>query len=124
MKILYVDDAPFTRMLLKRCLEGAGHETQGAADGAEALACLEKEPFDLLLTDLLMDGVSGLELLSEVQARYPALPVVVVTADVQEATQSRCRELGAAAICPKGSLYPNGQGLLTIIAGLRKGEEA
>ncbi|HAS83574.1 MAG TPA: response regulator [Verrucomicrobia bacterium] len=124
MKIFFVDDAPFTRMLIKRSLESSGHETWGAGNGYELLEHLKQELPDLVLTDLLMEGLGGLEVLAQVKALYPRLPVIVVTADVQETTQAKCKALGAAAVFPKGSLYPKGQGLLTLIESINEGQKA
>ncbi len=124
MKIFFVDDAPFTRMLIKRSLEGSGHETWCATNGYELLEHLKQEIPDLVLTDLLMEGLGGLEVLAQVKALYPTLPVIVVTADVQETTQAKCKALGAVAVFPKGSLYPKGQGLLTLIESMNEGPKA
>ncbi len=115
MKVLYVDDAPYTRLVLQRCLEGAGHEAWGVAGGVEALDYLARELPDVLVTDLLMDGMDGKELVANVAQRYPALPIVVLTADVQQATRSSCEELGAKAIFAKGKLYPDGKAFVELL---------
>ncbi len=107
MKILYVDDSPFTRKLMKKSLELGKHETREATNGQEALDLLRQEVPDLLLTDLLMQGISGKELLSMAHELYPQLPIVVVSADAQESTLAECLALGARALFPKGGLYTN-----------------
>ena len=89
MKVLYVDDSRYTRMVLQRLFQQAGYEAQGAASGAEALEILARERPDVLVTDLLMEGVNGKELLQKARGLYPDLPVVVVTADVQNSTKKR-----------------------------------
>ncbi|MBF0462126.1 MAG: sigma-54-dependent Fis family transcriptional regulator [Magnetococcales bacterium] len=78
--ILLVDDDPTLREVMKIAIESMGHEVLVAADGVAALACLDLEPVDLLLTDLRMPGMSGRELLGEVKRRLPQLPVVMMTA--------------------------------------------
>ncbi len=107
MKILYVDDSPFTRKLMKKSLELGKHETREATHGQEALDLLRQELPDLLLTDLLMQGISGKELIRIAHEEYPHLPIVVVSADAQESTVSECLALGAKAVFPKGGLYTN-----------------
>lgn len=116
MKILYVDDSRYTRMVLQKTFQQAGHEAQGAASGAEALEILCRGRPDLLVTDLLMEGIGGKDLLQKSRALYPDLPVVVVTADVQTSTHNECMELGAAAVCSKSLLYPDGQAFMKALA--------
>lgn len=115
MKVLYVDDAPYTRLVLQRCLESAGYEARGASGGEEALAYLEQEQPDILVTDLLMAGMDGKELIKHVARLYPALPVVVLSADVQQATRVSCEELGAKAVFSKGNLYPDGKSFAELL---------
>ena len=78
--VLILDDEPVIREVLGSVLAKAGHATREAATAAEGLARLEKEPIDLLLLDLMLPDRPGLEVLVEVRARHPEIPVVVVTA--------------------------------------------
>ena len=81
--MLVVDDEPGVAELLQDLLEAAGHAVTTAASGAEALRCLQAEPFDLIVSDLRMPDVDGAALWREVQARHPALArrVLFVTGD-------------------------------------------
>ncbi len=79
-RILLVEDDPSTRRLLEYLLTSDGHLIRQAQDGAEALALLKEEPFDLILTDLYMPNVDGMTLLKEVRALEPDLPVLMLTA--------------------------------------------
>lgn len=79
-RILIVDDEEPIREVLASLLEAAGYQPTTATDGAEALKCLEQQGFDLVLSDILMPVMDGLELLKEIHAREPDLPVVMVTA--------------------------------------------
>lgn len=115
MKILYVDDSPFTRKLMKKSLEQGKHETREATNGQEALDLLRQELPDLLLTDLLMHGISGKELLRTVHGLYPHLPIIVVSADAQESTLTECLALGAKALFPKGGLYTNAKEFMDLL---------
>lgn len=79
-RILVVDDDESLRRVTQVQLEQAGFSTQIAADGNEALAALQKTPAQLVITDLKMPGMSGLELLRRIRADYPEVVVVVITA--------------------------------------------
>lgn len=79
-RILVVDDKQSFRFMLKGYLEDAGYQVASAASGAEALAELEQGPFDLILSDMVMPEMDGVELLRQVRSRHPQLPFVLVTA--------------------------------------------
>jgi putative nucleotidyltransferase with HDIG domain len=79
-RILIVDDEEPIREVLASLLEAAGYESNTATNGAEALQCLEGGGFDLVLSDILMPVMDGLELLKRIHGREPDLPVVMVTA--------------------------------------------
>lgn len=75
--ILCVDDEAIPLTLRKSVLEKLGYTVLPAASGAEALQVLEAQPVDLVLTDLLMPGLSGTDLAREVKRRRPEIPVVL-----------------------------------------------
>ncbi|HXG02911.1 MAG TPA: sigma-54 dependent transcriptional regulator [Candidatus Binatia bacterium] len=79
-RILIVDDEPDMVENLTRILRRAGHRCLRATDAERALALLESERPDLLITDLRMPGMDGMELLRRAREADPALPVIVVTA--------------------------------------------
>lgn len=79
-RILVADDDEGVRSFLVSALEKAGHEVVPAVDGSAALAELQRQGFALLLTDLKMPGMDGLELLARAKAEQPELEVVVLTA--------------------------------------------
>jgi CheY-like chemotaxis protein len=115
MKILYVDDSAYTRKVMKKYLSQGEHETTEACSAEEALEILAKGKPDLLLTDLLMDGMGGLELLRRALAAYPDLRVVVVSADAQETTLNECLAIGAKAFYTKGHLFTKGREFLELL---------
>jgi CheY-like chemotaxis protein len=78
--ILVVEDERNIRQLFTTILQQQGHEVIEAADGHAALAALKQRLPDLLLTDLRMSGMSGVQLVAEVTRRFPKLPIVVVSA--------------------------------------------
>lgn len=77
--ILAVDDIALALDVLKQALDVLGYETSTANDGKEALEMIEKEKPDLLITDIYMPGMNGIELLSKVRQFYKELPVILVT---------------------------------------------
>ncbi|MBE2887525.1 sigma-54-dependent transcriptional regulator [Geobacter anodireducens] len=78
--ILAVDDDGLSLLMLENLLADGGFAPLTAASGAQALALLEREHVDLIISDLIMEGMDGLELLARVKERYPKVPVIVVTA--------------------------------------------
>jgi CheY-like chemotaxis protein len=78
-RILVVDDSELARNLIGDVLKKAGHEVELASGGGEALDKLASGLFDLLVTDWVMPGMMGEELVSMVSEKYPALPVVIIT---------------------------------------------
>ncbi len=79
-RLLVVDDDPSVTRSLQGILEQAGHTVATAADVDEALARLEREPFDAVVTDVQMPGRSGIQLVAEIRRRGDEPPVIVVTA--------------------------------------------
>jgi class 3 adenylate cyclase len=81
-RILVVDDDPANRDLLARRLEREGHDAHAVADGPAALERLTQTPFDLVLLDVMMPGMSGLEVLTAIRQERTAgeLPVILATA--------------------------------------------
>lgn len=94
-KIAIVDDEPDICRLLKRHLEPAGHTCFIAHNGETALRIIREEGIDLLLTDVLMSGMSGLDLLNIVKCLFPDLQVLVVTGVNDYQTGKLAIELGA-----------------------------
>ena len=80
-RILVVDDDPDIHVLLASILKDAGFQVDSAFNGAEALERLQNGSYNLVLTDVRMPGMDGLELLQRIHERRPSTPVVVMTAD-------------------------------------------
>jgi two-component system response regulator AtoC len=78
--VLVVDDDPAVGKVLGALLRQDGITAQVASSGAEALQALEDQPFEVVVTDVRMPGMDGMELLAEIKRRWPELPVVMLTA--------------------------------------------
>jgi two-component system NtrC family response regulator len=79
-RILVVDDDESLRWVTQAQLQQSGYEVNAAANGNEGLESIQRTPPDLVITDLKMPGMSGLELLKKIRADYPEILVIVVTA--------------------------------------------
>jgi DNA-binding NtrC family response regulator len=92
-KILVVDDEPHIRSLLRNLLSRQGYQIIEAGDGAEALSlCKREAKFDLLLTDVVMPGMDGLQLAERVREIYPAVRVLYMSGKCDiESVRARLR---------------------------------
>src|SRR3989339_360230 len=77
--ILVVDDDPALLNSLKEILEAEGYEVTAAADGESGLRCLKEQAFDLVLSDLALPGLDGMELLKYLQREAPECPCIIIT---------------------------------------------
>lgn len=94
-RVLIVDDDPGIRFTLREMLEPEGLEIHEAADGAQALARVERESWDLVITDLRMPRVDGMQLVRDVVARAPATRIVMLTAHGSERQAVEAIKAGA-----------------------------
>ncbi|HAL91739.1 MAG TPA: hypothetical protein DCM68_01785 [Verrucomicrobia bacterium] len=100
-RLLVVEDEPILRRLLGSLLNREQHEVVVAAGGEEAQALLEKQPFDLMLTDYAMGTMNGLELLRWAHERNPSMVVILLTGCDNIATAVDALKLGAFDYVPK-----------------------
>ena len=83
-RILLADDEPAALQFFKRALESDGHRVTAAADGTDALARIEAEPFDLLVSDVQMPGLDGIALVEKGLAVNAKLRVVLMSGFADE----------------------------------------
>jgi response regulator RpfG family c-di-GMP phosphodiesterase len=95
VRVLIVDDDPALRKILSVMLTHADFRCRTAACGEEALGLLESEPTDVVISDLRMPGISGMDLLIEVRERYPHLAFLMVTGQDETRVGVRAMQLGA-----------------------------
>jgi excisionase family DNA binding protein len=93
-RVLVADDDASVRALLERILAVAEYEVEAVPDGLAAIARLRAAPFDLVVTDLRMAGIEGLELAREAKRLWPAIKVVVVTGYPSQSTAIDAVNLG------------------------------
>ena len=100
--LLIVDDSMVSRMKIKKVLSSVtAFEFTEVTSGKECLDRLEKDEFDLVLLDLLMPDIDGIQVLENLKSKSYKKPVLVVSADIQDTTKSKCIELGAFDVVPK-----------------------
>lgn len=117
--ILHTDDSSFSRLQIGKVLKKAGYELLHADSGKAALALLAEKTPDLIITDILMPEMDGIALLEALKAQGSSIPVMVVTADVQDDTRATCLALGAFELINKP---PKDEELLAAVAqGLGRG---
>ena len=118
-KILVVDDSAMSRRSLKRALEANGYAVIEAVDGISALETYHLERPDLVMLDMLMHGMYGLEVLSKLKQLDNTARVVIVTADIQNSTKAMALESGAIGFVTKP--FAADIILQTVAGVLRKG---
>jgi two-component system chemotaxis response regulator CheY len=100
-KIMVVDDSAMSRRSLKRVLESSGYAVIEAQDGISAIEAYHLERPDLVMLDMLMKGMYGLDVLAKLREMDNDARVVVVSADIQHSTREMAKEGGALAFLNK-----------------------
>jgi CheY-like chemotaxis protein len=99
LKILLAEDNPINAFLTRELLRRRGHEVKEVASGESAIAAMAEDRFDLILTDIHMPGLDGIEATRRIRADEIAnglvrTPIVALTADVVETGKRACQEAG------------------------------
>jgi two-component system, chemotaxis family, chemotaxis protein CheY len=118
-KILIVDDSSLSRRTLRRILESAGFEVVEATDGMSALEMYFLEKPDLVMLDLVMKGMYGLDVLEKLRELDSNARVVVASADIQSSTRKMVDDAGAQSFVNKP--FVSEQVLAAVHAGLLGG---
>lgn len=100
-KILVVDDSGMSRRTLRKILESAGHQVTEAEDGIAALEHYYIDKPDLVLLDLTMTGMYGIDVLTKLREMDLKARVIVASADIQSSTRTMVEEAGASAFINK-----------------------
>ena len=102
VRVLLVEDDEDNRELMTEVLEAAGYHVFSAAGGAEGLKALAEQEVDVVVTDLSMPGMGGLEMARAAKKIAPRVPVIVVTgyAEREDVASARGREVDAVLVKP------------------------
>ncbi len=103
-QVLVVDDSPTQQMQIQMVLEQGGYRVRLAANGLKALEAIGEEMPAIVVTDLQMPELNGLELVAEIKLRYPSLPVILTTAVGSESIAAKALHAGATSYVPKREL--------------------
>jgi CheY-like chemotaxis protein len=101
LHVLVVDDQEVILEILARTIRRQGHDVTSAVNGQEALGKIEEKTPDLIVSDIKMPVMDGLELLKEVRQQHPKLPVILITGYVEQFTVEGAIEMGASAFITK-----------------------
>ena len=99
MRILVVDDEPAVRDLTVEILRRSGYEPHGVPTARQALDLLDEEQFDLVVSDVMMPEMTGVELLYELRRRQPDLRVILMTGGSKSPSARRRRSSSARPAC-------------------------
>ncbi len=100
-RVLITDDSLLQRRTLSAIVADGGYEVDTACNGQEALEKIKASPPHCLLLDMLMPVMDGVQVLETLESQGVKLPIIVLTADVQEWLKDRCLELGATSFLNK-----------------------
>jgi two-component system, chemotaxis family, chemotaxis protein CheY len=117
-KLLLVDDSGLARRGMRAILEPAGFQIVEAEDGMTALERYFLEKPDVVILDLVMKGMYGLDVLTKLRELDPSAQVIVVSADVQQSSQELVEAAGAAGFINKPV---DAQRVLALVRGLTGG---
>lgn len=99
--VVVVDDSKFSRSLSRAILREMGHQVVEADNGKTGLEAIARHNPELVLLDLLMPGMDGIECLRHIRSRTRSLPVIVMTADIQATSRTQCEALGVTGFLNK-----------------------
>ena len=116
LRVLLAEDNPVNQKLAQLMLAKLGHRAVVAGNGEEAVALVAREAFDLVLMDMQMPVMDGIEATRRIRAAGVALPIVAMTANAMEADRERCREAGMDGFLAKPVRAPE---LAAVIDGIR-----
>ena len=100
-RILIIDDSEFSRQRTVEILKGNGFDVLEAAGGREGLQKAQGNKPDCIILDLLMPEMNGYQVLNEIKEKGITIPIVVLSADIQDTTQQECFKLGAVDFVTK-----------------------
>jgi YesN/AraC family two-component response regulator len=103
-KILIIDDEPYILLMLKKMIEKIGHEVDLASNGRDGMELFEKEPADMVITDIIMPDKEGLEIILEMKKTHPDLKIIAISGGGRISPESylECaRHFGASRVFQK-----------------------
>lgn len=99
--VLIIDDSSFQRTIIQKALTNAGYPCIEADNGRFGLEKIEQYNPGIIIVDLLMPDIDGIEFLTILRKKGIKIPIIVLTSDIQDTTRKRCIELGASGFLNK-----------------------
>ena len=104
--VLIVDDSSLARRTVRHALEAMGLTVEEATDGVQALELYFLHRHSLVILDMVMNGMYGLDVLRKLRELDPEVRVIIATADIQDSTREQALTAGAAAVLNKPLMRP------------------
>ncbi len=120
-RILVVEDSHSQSVLLKGVLEAHGFEVTIVAEGIAALEAISRQPPHVVVTDMLMPGMNGLELVEQVRKRFPRVPTILITEYGSEDVAAEALHRGAVGYIPKRRIDSDLVPCVERVLGIAKG---
>ncbi|EMI18837.1 response regulator receiver protein [Rhodopirellula maiorica SM1] len=117
-RVLLAEDSPTQVIMLRALLEEDSHEVQVATDGAKALAIMSEQLPDIVVTDMQMPNMNGLELVQAIRSKHASVPVILITGQGSEELAAQALLDGAAAYLPKSVVDEQLLGSIEHVLGL------
>jgi DNA-binding NarL/FixJ family response regulator len=116
-RILIVDDSALMRRNLRTLLEAqdSWEVTGEAADGLEAIAKTDEQEFDVILLDLQMPRMDGLQVAKHITSRWPDMPILMVSMHASQQLWNEARKVGIRGVCGKADIKCVVEGIATIL---------
>lgn len=118
-KILIVDDAETMLMLLEEFFASEGFAVETAGSGEEALEKSRSTPYPLVITDIQMGGISGLQLLAQLRREAPETRVILMSSELSREVAAEAKELGVCAVWSKP--FEDLEALVPVVRGVLEG---
>jgi CheY-like chemotaxis protein len=99
--ILIVEDSAFQRNVIRTTVAGEGRNIIEASNVDDALKIIQSQTLDIILSDILMPGQTGIDLLGKLKEAGIKVPVIMISADIQEPVRNECMKLGAIGFISK-----------------------
>jgi CheY-like chemotaxis protein len=116
MKVLVIDDEPLIRDIFAECLELLGYEVDVAGDGREGLARFDPLVHELVVTDFLMPGLTGLDVAEAIRARGHTTPIVIISGSAELRDQRRAAEAAGVRFLRKPIAFAQFKAALAEVA--------
>ena len=124
VRVMIIDDEDEMKSLLKDFIQETGIETDSAGNAFDALRELARRPFDLIITDIQMPGLTGLDILPRIRELQPGAYIIVMTAFGSEEVHRKSVERGATAYLEKPLSFEVLRKLVQEMASSKEREEA